>query len=60
MWKLSIGIAIGAVLLALGLWGTHAENSGIAIAGWVGSFAAFAVWFWVIWRAAVGNVKSPL
>lgn len=60
MWKLSIGIAVGAILFGLGLWGTHFEDTVISIAGWVGTFASFAVWFWVIWWAAVGNTKGPL
>lgn len=42
MWKLSIGIAVGAILFGLGLWGTHFEDTVISIAGWVGTFASFA------------------
>ncbi|ALC04982.1 putative membrane protein [Corynebacterium deserti GIMN1.010] len=59
MWKLSLGIIIGGILFSLGIWATHAATNIVVIAGWVGIFASIAVWLYVIWRAAVGNVKSP-
>lgn len=58
MWKLSIGIILGGLLFALGIWGTHATGT-LLILGWIGVAAAWIVWLGVVVWAASGKIASP-